>query len=83
MNTKAKVNEVVGVLDGRACPNCSEFVVGHKQNGCVLAALINVIRDREGSTEGEIHTLHADCDPDGLWTDLGPIIDRLGAGEYS
>lgn len=64
------------------CPNCGADVVGHKENGCALATLIGVVRDRGNKTQAELHRLHADVDSDALWNDLGKIVDRLEDGEY-
>lgn len=65
------------------CPNCSEQVENHPQNGCVLAALVEILRDRGRYTDQTLQTIHANCDVDALWEDLGPVIDRLGDGDYS
>ena len=65
------------------CPNCGAPVDVHPDTSCVLNALINVLRDREELDESELQALHAECWVDDLWDDLAPIIDRLGAGEYS
>ena len=69
--------------DTRKCPNCIESVEGHIDNGCVLAALIDVIRDREEIKEKELLELHAECNVDSLWNDIGPIVDALQEGKYS
>lgn len=65
----------------RKCPNCGKPVAGHPENGCLLAALIGVIQDR-GVTRRRALTLHANADVDALWSDLGPVIDRLQDGKY-
>lgn len=77
-----KVDEVAGVLDGRQCPNCRRFIVGHPQNSCVLAALITILGGREMPLD-ELLDLHANANVDALWEDLGVIIDRLQDGVYS
>lgn len=65
------------------CPNCAGPVVGHEENGCVLAALIGVVRDRGNHTELKIRQLHANANIDALWDQLGPIIDQLEEGAFN
>lgn len=65
------------------CPNCSEFILGHPKNGCILAALIDVVRDRQNKSESKLFVLHRDINEDALWNSLGPIIDALENGEYT
>lgn len=65
------------------CPNCTSPVNGHPENGCVLQALIGVIRDRGNLSERKILDLHANAWVDSLWDDMGPIIDDLEEGQYS
>lgn len=65
------------------CPNCYETVQDHPQNGCVLAALIQVVRERGSRTDAELLALHADANVDAMWDDIGPIIDRLEDGAYT
>lgn len=68
----------------RACPNCCvNSVEDHPENGCVLAALIGVIRDRADISDEQRQEIHATCDVDALWNDIGKIVDRLEEGEYS
>lgn len=49
----------------------------------VLQAFIRVLRDRGELAPEAIDKLHDECDVDRLWSEIGPIIDRLGAGAYS
>lgn len=64
------------------CPCCGEPVEDHPDNGCVLNTLLGVLRDRGSLEEADILDLHAKCDVDALWQDLGRIIDRLEDGRY-
>lgn len=65
------------------CPNCFQApVVGHPENSCVLAALIQCLRDREKTDEARLQHLHANCDVAQLWDSLGPILDALEDGDY-
>lgn len=68
----------------RPCPNCCDSSVeDHLDNGCVLNALIVVLRDREAMSEKKLRNLHANCDADAFWEDVGHIIDDLEYGNYS
>lgn len=69
--------------EGGSCPNCGAAVVDHPQNGCALAALIGVVRERGDTPEDEIRKLHAGCDSDALWNDLGRVVDALQDGRYN
>lgn len=69
--------------DGGRCPNCGAPVVDHPANGCALAVLIGVVRDRGDTAESVIHQLHKNCDTDALWNDLGRVVDALQDGRYS
>ena len=64
------------------CANCGDEIPGHEENGCVLAALVQVIKDRGFTTSGSLLLMLRDTNVDALWDDLGPIIDQLEAGEY-
>lgn len=65
------------------CPNCGQHPVkNHPQTGCVLAALVQVLRDRGEYTEQQLHAIHANCNEDLLWDDIGDIANRLGNGEF-
>ncbi len=67
----------------RICPNCTiSAVKDHPEDGCVLAALIQVLREREELPERTLLALHAKTDVDALWDDLGPILDKLEDGSY-
>lgn len=71
-------------LKTRVCPNCGHpGVFEHPDDGCVLAALIGVLRDREDLSEEELLELHSRCDVDALWSDIGKVLDRLEEGFYS
>jgi hypothetical protein len=65
------------------CPNCLEPLTTHPNNGCVLAAMIQVIRERGSLASDDLTEIHRDTDTDALWEDLGPVIDRLEAGGYT
>jgi hypothetical protein len=65
------------------CPNCGTPVADHPENGCVLAALIQVIRDRGNMSEQILLALHAGTDVDLLWESVGAIVDNLEMGTYS
>ncbi len=68
---------------GAVCPNCNSPVRDHQENGCVLAALTTVLRDRGEHSARKLQSLHANCDADALWNDVGRIVDKLGEGGYS
>jgi len=55
----------------------------HPENGCVLATLVQAIRERGNVDEEKLLQMHATTDVSALWEDLGPIIDKLEAGEYA
>lgn len=68
----------------RMCPNCcTSPVADHPDNGCALAVLIQVIRERGDLTERKLRDLHYNCNVDHLWDRLGPVIDDLQAGEFT
>jgi hypothetical protein len=67
----------------RQCPNCTAPIKLHPENGCVLNALIQVVRERRTKTERQLLRLHAKAMPDALWEDIGPLVDRLEDGKYS
>lgn len=65
------------------CPNCDrQHRLGHPTNGCVLAALVQVVRERGDLTERRLKKLHENCDVDALWTRLGEVIDDLEDGVF-
>jgi hypothetical protein len=67
-----------------SCPNCMQHpAANHPENGCVLASMIQLVRERGNHSEEEIQTLHATCDTDALWAHLGPLLDKLEDGEFS
>lgn len=65
------------------CPNCSQPVEGHAENGCILAAMIQCLRDRGDRTPEELMMIHATCDIDALWDTLGTALNELEDGRYS
>ena len=66
------------------CPNCwAHPVDNHPENGCVLAALVQIIRERETVPETRLLRIHARTDITALWNTLGPLLDRLEVGEFS
>ena len=65
------------------CPNCGAPVANHPEARCVLAALIQVVRERQVMSERKLRKLHADCDADFFWTDIGKIVDHLEEGGYN
>ena len=65
------------------CPNCTRNIVGHEPNGCVLEALMSVLRDRGGHTDKQMRKLWANVDVDALWNAIGPIVDDLGEGVFT
>ena len=66
------------------CPNCcTNPIVDHPENSCVLGAFIQIVRERANLTEEQVLALHRDANADQLWDDIGPIIDRLEAGHYT
>lgn len=81
---KRKVKEVLAKLagDDRRCPNCGEPIARHSTNSCVLNAFIGVLRDRGDIEEHRLRELHADCNVDVLWGDVGDVVDKLGSGDY-
>ena len=70
------------------CPNCGEPVskpsTGEIQvDGCVLHALIGVVRDRGNVSERKLRKMHSQVDVDHLWDRVGRIVDDLEAGYYN
>lgn len=65
------------------CPNCGGNVRNHPKNDCLLAVLIQVIRERKSLSEKKLLAIHSTVDVDAFWDDLGPIIDNLETGFYS
>lgn len=69
-----------------SCPNCGFegtdlLTPRHVDSGCIVAALVGVVRDR-GEVEIDQAKI-AEIDADGLWGKLGPITDetrRRGEG---
>ena len=90
LTKQEQADQVAGELDGRKCPNCMSSVIGHPRNGCVLQALIELLRDREvwnDETSKEqpdewYYAKHANANVDKMWDDMGPIIDSLENGGY-
>jgi hypothetical protein len=68
----------------RLCPNCGQHpVANHPATGCVLAALIDLIRDRGTKSDMQIYKLHARCNADAMWGRIGPVIDDLEDGKFT
>lgn len=66
------------------CPNCYVPIADHTEKGCVLAALIGVLRERGTYSEEELRYLHEKCNVDVLWDNLvGRIVDKLGDGDFN
>lgn len=66
-----------------SCANCAR-VHATLPDVCIPAALMRVlVSDREEMTHKQALDALAALDPDALWDDVGPIIDRLGEGYYS
>ena len=57
------------------CGNCMCPVENHPENGCVVGALFQVLHDRGEMETSEIHRLHATCDVDRLWDEIGLLVD--------
>ena len=68
--------------DTLSCPNCLLPVDGHPENGCVLAAFIQAIRERGNLSEEQLRELHHNTSVDALWSRLGPILDDLEEGVF-
>jgi hypothetical protein len=64
------------------CPNCGEPVAGHPDTGCVLNALVQIIRERGEIPEVKVRKIHREVDVDALWEELGPVVDRLQEGVF-
>lgn len=65
------------------CGNCLSPIENHPENGCVIGALFKVLHDRGEMEPSEIHRLHAACDVDRLWDEIGLLVDELGDGDFS
>lgn len=64
------------------CPNCGE-PVSKPSEGCVLHALVEVIRGRGTFSERKLRTLHATIDVDFVWSNhIGPLVDRIESGDF-
>ncbi len=46
------------------CPLCGGNVARHREDGCILAALIEVIRERDAISEQRLRKIHAHADVD-------------------
>lgn len=65
-----------------ACPNC--FVRrAEPRSACVLEALMSIVVERGESSANRNMRIWSTVDPDRLWDALGPVVDRLAAGEFS
>jgi hypothetical protein len=66
------------------CPNCTKNKKGpHRADVCMLAAVATVAQDRGNKSARSISQLLARADADAFWNDIGKIVDRFEAGEYS
>lgn len=65
------------------CPNCGKSIVNHPEDGCLLAALMTVLRDRGSHGEAALRRIHAQCDVELLWRSLDRVVDQLGEGAFS
>lgn len=64
------------------CPGCGG-PLDHPENGCVVATLFAILKSRDDVEPEAIQRLHEHCDVDMLWTELGPLLDRLAEGNHS
>lgn len=80
----ARARFVVEHGEQTRCPNCSDPILNHPENNCVLAALIDCVRDRNVHDEHTCLNLHFNCNTDRLWDDyLGPLVDELERGGFN
>ena len=70
-------------LNKMTCPNCGHNIAGHADNGCVLGAFFQVVRERQEISERKLRKLWAATDADRFWDNCGRITDDLQAGKYS
>lgn len=66
----------------RTCPNCDRSFADltaaeHVDSGCVLGALVGVVRDRENVAVDQARI--ESMDVDGLWDLVGPVVDKVEA----
>jgi hypothetical protein len=71
---------LTGVL---RCPNCGSLVVNHPDDGCMLYQSVSLVRDRGNKTDEELHQIHAKCNVDAFWDDIGKVLNSLEDGSYS
>lgn len=64
------------------CPNCGHPVASHQSDGCLLNTLIEVVMERGRHTPDQMQALHAEVHAGKFWDAIGPVIDRLGRGEF-
>lgn len=64
------------------CPNCGGYVANHPEDGCILGAMIQAVRDRDVMPERRLRALHASTNVDRLWDRIGPILDDLEEGAF-
>lgn len=81
--TAPTAEQVRAALKPLECPNCSRPVKDHPENGCVLAALVQVVRERGNLDAAQLDSLHANIDTNALWEALGAIVDLLEEGAFS
>jgi hypothetical protein len=67
----------------KKCPGCGQHNVNnHPEDGCVVASLIRVIRDRGDLNDSVVNRIHAALDVDAVWDVIGELIDDIQAGRY-
>lgn len=64
------------------CPNCGGSVIDHPEDGCVLAALMTVLRDRGTHDQAALQRIHAQCDVESLWRSVDALVDQLAEGRF-
>lgn len=65
---------------------CSQCTDEHRSipDVCVLSAFAGVsLFSRESLNDEQARNIIANTNPDHLWDDLGPILDKLEAGFYA
>lgn len=82
VETKGVTGSPVAWPNQPVCPNCGSLVSDHPENGCLLATLMSVLRERGTHEPGQIERIHARCDVDRMWQEVGELVDRLGEGAF-
>lgn len=66
------------------CPNCTVKLDGeHIVDACVLSVFAGILRERNNLTDDEILARMENVDICAFSDELGPILDKLEAGEYA